>query len=210
MAGNPLEDWNLARIVDATSKYVDRTRDRFLALYGTFFQWTTKHEHYSFEKQGVIRDYGQLRLTVLRAFSFIDAHKEAEHRLFDEFGETQGDLHNAFLTVMRESKQQVKLAEDQIKSKTKKQLKLVISHYMCTTLLNKMARFITVLHTSGILLARESRVLLEEIDESINHVRLCTMDEHPGKIEIAEDVEIGDNPAASMRRRKRKKQKSIL
>ena len=84
----------------------------------------------------------KLRLSVLRAFSFIDAHKEAEGRLRDKFEASEGELRSTFLTVMRESQKQVKLAEDVIRSKTKKQLKQVISHYLCVMLQNKSARYV--------------------------------------------------------------------
>ena len=209
MANKPIEDWDLSRVVSTES--IDKTRDAFLQLYGFIFRWTKAHDHFSVSTNAALRDYSQLRLTILRSFSFVDAHKEAQSRLRDDFEESDGDLHNAFLTVMRESQKQVKLAEDQINSKTKKELKRVISHYMCTTLLNKTARYISLLSDTGVLLQRESRQLLEEIDDCLVHVRTCPMDEHPGVIRIVEDIELSEsNPAASMRKRTRKKQKSIL
>lgn len=139
--GKPLDDWELSRIV--STKYVDNTRDIFVRLYGALFVMEKGDKAHSHPVGGAEQlESQQLRLTVLRAFSFVDAHKEAEGRFRDKFEDSTGDVHAAFLTVMRESKKQVTLAESVIKSKTKKQLKRVISHYLCVTLLNKSARYV--------------------------------------------------------------------
>lgn len=142
MQGNPLNDWDLSRIV--STEYIDKTRDIFVSLYGTFFigqRGDESHPHVPGELKHL--ETQQLRLTVLRAFSFVDAHKEAEGRFRDKFEGSEGDLRSAFLQVMRESHKQVKRAENVIRSKTKKQLKQVISHYLCIILQNKSARYVS-------------------------------------------------------------------
>lgn len=219
-AGNPLDDWNHSRIV--SPDYVDKTRDIFLRIYGTFFlnssgrgkekSIPTHVLPNSFNDKHLL-EIQQLRLSVLRAFSFVDAHKEAEERLRDKFEEAEeGEIRNAFLAVLRESAKQVKLAEEVLRSKTKKQLKQVISHLLCIILQNKTARYIGVLLHSGVLLPGEARELLEEIDESIVEMKTCPLAEHPGAIEIdEEDEEVGiDRAGASLKRRKRRKQNSLL
>jgi NhaP-type Na+/H+ or K+/H+ antiporter len=207
-SGNPLDDWNLSRIL--SSDYVDKTRDMFVRVYSCLcLPRKTEGDKVSPLRNSDPLQYQQLRLTLLRAFSFIDAHKEAEGRFRDDFEDSEGDVRVAFLTVMRESQRQVKLAEDLIRSKTKKQLKQVISHYLCVTLQNKSARYIGVLVESGVLLPREAREYLEEIEESVREIRCCPMAEHPGTMEAEHSEEMDDDPS-SLRRRRRKRQNSLL
>ncbi len=99
---------------------------------------------HAFRDQQPLR-YQQLRLDVLRAFLFVDAHKEAQDRLRDEFGEGRGEVTSAFRIVMDESREQVRKAKEVLKSKNKKQLKHVISHYLCIILQNKAARYVQLL-----------------------------------------------------------------
>jgi hypothetical protein len=142
----------------------------------------------------------------LRAFSFVDAHKEAQDRLRDEFGEGGPEAAAAFRIVMDESRAQVRKAEAVLRS-NKKQLKHVISHYLCIILQNKAARYIQLLMDSGVLLKREAVHYLEHIDENIHHIRFCQLDTHPGFIEphIDESELLQPRP-----RRKRDFRKSIL
>lgn len=220
-SGIPIEDWNLCRVV--STEYVDKTRDIFLRLYGTFFFGRgsrgkeghpahPSHDMPTSLKDSHVLETQQLRLSVLRAFSFVDAHREAEERLRDKFEDAhESEIRNAFLAVLRESARQVRLAEDVLRTKTKKQLKQVISHYLCITLQNKTARYIGVLVESGVLLAGEARELLEEINHSIIELRMCPLAEHPGAIVIEEDEKVGgDATVTGVRRRKRTKQKSLL
>lgn len=133
-------------------------------------------------------EYQRLRLNVLRALSFIDAHKEAQDRLQDELAGNH--LHKnvdttrsmaAFKEVMKESKGEVRKAKEVLKSQNKKKLKHVISHYLCTIIQNKTARYIKLLLDSGVLLQKEARHFLEEIDEDVRHIRKCPLfGHHPG------------------------------
>ena len=133
-------------------------------------------------------EYQRLRLNVLRALSFIDAHKEAQDRLQDELAGNH--LHKnvdttrsmaAFKEVMKESKGEVRKAKEVLKSQNKKKLKHVISHYLCTIIQNKTARYIKLLLDSGVLLQKEARHFLEEIDEDVRHIRKCPLfGDHPG------------------------------
>jgi hypothetical protein len=166
------------------------------------------------ERLGALQDTSrlkrqQLRLDVLRAFSFIDAHNEAGDRLHDEFGEGTPETRSAFKVVMQESRVQVRKANAVLQGKNKKELRHVISHYLCVTLLNKHARYVKVLLDSGVLLQREASQYLEEIDHSIIDIRACPMEEHPGTIlTLSEEDE--EQEGKARRRRKRVKQKSLL
>lgn len=150
----------------------------------------------------------QLRLDVLRAFSFIDAHSEADDRLNDEFGDGPPDTNSAFRVVMEESRAQVRKANAVLNSKNQEELKHVISQYLCVILQNKYARYVKLLLDSGVLLQREARHYLEEIDHSIIDIRSRPMEELPGTIVIVEDAV--EEEKTTRKRRKRVKQKSLL
>jgi hypothetical protein len=113
---------------------------------------------------------------------------------------------------MEESRAQVRKANAVLRGKNKKELKHVISHYLCVILQNKRARYVKVLLDSGVLLQREARHYLEEIDESIIEIRSSPMDSYPPGIIVTateeEDTEAEGKTAR--RRRKRVKQKSLL
>jgi hypothetical protein len=202
MKGEPLNDWELSQVV--TTRYVDKTEFGKLIivrLYAWLRFWNRKRiEHQSLS-------YQHLRLEVLRAFSFIDAHNDAQDRLRAEFGESRGDVMAALRLVLEESKSEVAKAQGVLGSKTKKQQRDVISHLLCTILLNKAARNIRVLMESGVLLPREATEELETIEHHILGIRSCSMslEEHPGHIQVAEVAE-----APGSRRRARVRQNSLL
>jgi len=206
--GDPLCDWSSMQI--GSSKFVYKAEH-----YGNQImrccctrEGTAKAR---LEKLGDTKpfEYQQMRLDVLRALSFIDAHKEAQSRLQDEFiGRTSGtdDAAVAFRAVMAESRLEVRKAKEVLGLKNKKKLKHVISHYLCTILQNKTARYVNVLCESGVLLQKEARHFLEEIEHHIREVRKCPLDKHPGSIDFADEVDIQD----WRRARRRVKQKSFL
>ena len=67
--------------------------------------------------------YQELRMNVLLALSFIDAHKEAQDRLKDELGKGSGTAEVAFNKVTNESKAEVRKVKDVLMKQTKKKLK---------------------------------------------------------------------------------------
>lgn len=157
--------------------------------------------------------YQELRMNVLLALSFIDAHKEAQDRLKDELGKGSGTAEVAFNKVTNESKAEVRKVKDVLMKQTKKKLNHVISHYLCVILLNKQARYIQQLADSGVLLPREVRHFLEEIDEEIIHIRSCPLDKHPNAIDFVDETADYDETGqfrGPVRARKRVRQKSIL
>ena len=204
--GKALNDWSLSQIV--TNEYVDKVEDVFVRTYErACVRRGTKEERVYTVKDMQPLHYQQLRLTVLRTFSFVDAHHEAQHRLRDEFGGVTGDMKIALDTVIQESEKEVEKAQDVLRSKTKKQLKDVISHYLCIVLHYKTARYINLLVESGVLLPKEARHYLEEIEHEVRNIRHCPIDRHPGTIETVPEEEAEDGMP---RRRRKVRQKSVL
>lgn len=135
-------------------------------------------------------EYQQLRLNVLRALSFIDAHWEAQARMHAEFGDATGETEAAFRSVMAESRAEVEQAKEVLSSQNKRNLKHIISHNLCMILNNKTARYYNMLFESGVLMQRESRHFLEEIEHHLIDIRECHYDKHPGSVEFDDDNDL--------------------
>jgi NhaP-type Na+/H+ or K+/H+ antiporter len=217
IAGVPLDDWRASQI--ASPELVEKVEDACHRIYN--FCCFRKKVDSDLRKSKTTRlmtlrderplKYQLYRLDVLRAFSFIDAHMEAQDRLQEEFGKESGDLFLAFRTVLQESKSQIRKAGEILRTANKKQLKHVISHHLCLILQGKTARYYQLLHDSGILSAREAHHYLHEIDRQVISIRKCGLDKHPGSIDYADETHlVNEDSAHLLPRRRRKKQKSLL
>ena len=203
--GNALGDWEFSQIGDANELFYRSLN--FVHGVGRCCSALPKgpKEQIRAFVQSSPFQYDRNRLDVLRALSFIDAHQGAEVRLQDEFDETAGDeVTAAFRAVLKESQAEIRKARKVLRAQNKKELAQVISHFLCTILNNKEARHVKLLLGSGILLQREGRHMLEQIDENLKRIRRCSLMEE-------DEVHESDGlPMVERRPRKRKKQKSIL
>jgi hypothetical protein len=99
MAGQPLDIWHASQVVSPES--VDKTEDFFKRLYSCFKLGRgagPEERVHAFLDQQPLR-YQQLRLDVLRAFSFVDTYKEDQDRWRNDFGEGRGEVTTAFRIV---------------------------------------------------------------------------------------------------------------
>lgn len=196
-AGKPLDDWKSSRIAshDVVGKVEDFGRRLGRCI---CFKSNAKRAAFGVSPPGLsdrianLRDerpllYQQLRLNVLRAFSFINAHKQAQERLQDEFGKETGDMRTAFCTVIDESQLQVRIAGAVLRSSDKKQVRHIISHYLCNILQNKVARYYQLLNDTGVLLPRETRHVMQELEHQMSDTQSCCLDMHPGSLEYASE-----------------------
>jgi NhaP-type Na+/H+ or K+/H+ antiporter len=217
IAGVPLDDWRASQI--ASPELVEKVEDSCRRIYN-FFSFSRKVDSDPRNSKATrlmtLRDerplkYQLYRLDVLRAFSFIDAHLEAQDRLREEFGKETGDLWFAFQRVLQESKAQIRKAGEILRTANKKRLKHVISHHLCLILQGKAARYYQLLHDSGVLSAREAHQYLHEIDRQVVAIRKCGLDKHPGTIDYADEVHLENGDSSHpLPRRRRKKQTSLL
>lgn len=204
--GEPLCDWTSMHI--GSSQFVYKTEHFFNRILGCCCTKRNPQQRFSHLKDMEPFHYQQLRLEILRSLSFIDAHKEAQERLQEEFGGSKDEESVAFSVVMEESRAEVRKAREVLKAKNKKKLKNVISHYLCTILQNKAARYVNALFESGVLLQKEARHFIEEIEHHIKHIRECDLDKHEGSIDFADESE--EEVHEWRNRRRRTKQKSLM
>lgn len=210
-SGKQLNDWTDAQVV--SSEFVDSTSDWGRKIYECLYRSITSPRN-----PGSLADLTEtetvsqrhMRLEVLMAFSFLDAHKEAEERLKDEFGEnSEPEIVRAYEEVIEESRGQTKKAKAVLRSKNLQQLKHVISHYLCSILHNKAARYVHALLDAGVVLQSEARHFLEEIEGHLTEIRDCKLDQHPGAMKIEVEV-VAPPEETSVKRRKREKQLSLF
>lgn len=135
--------------------------------------------------QGVDASILNARLNVEKCMAFIRAHTLAQERMKEEFtGDVE--LEEVEKNLLAESESQICLAEDFIKRYPEKEVELIMSHVMAKILLIQGAGFVEELVENGLLNEQEAGDYLEEIDESLKHVDLCTKSKQ-GKKEQAKD-----------------------
>jgi NhaP-type Na+/H+ or K+/H+ antiporter len=212
----PLDDWRASQI--ASPELVERVEDSFRRFFcfgcssstvGMDQNKSDITQHMTLREESPLK-YQLLRLDVLRAFSFIDAHMEAQDRLRDEFGKESGDLQDALRAMLAESHAQIRKAGDTLRSTNKKQLKQVISHHLCMILQSKSARYFQKLHDTGVLSSREASKYLQDADQHIIAIRNCRHEKHQGSLEYATAADFEDRDTSHPLPRRRRKQKSLL
>ena len=81
------------------------------------------------------------------------------------------------------------LAEQALESIEESIVSSAVSRLFCVILLNKFARYIESIHSSGLLSEIETRKFLEEIDESIIEVLDCSKHRRLTEAEVVEEKE---------------------
>ena len=138
-------------------------------------------------------EYRMIRNQVYRALAFIQCHKSAEKHMRQAFSDASDNFQEAEQLVLSESESQVDLAQDVLKNTNKEDLYMLVSHYFCTLLLNKMARYAKKLNDIGILQEREVTGYLQKIAKQIDYAEHCGRLEHPGQL-AQNTVETSDTP----------------
>jgi hypothetical protein len=133
--------------------------------------------------------YRKKRTAVMRALSFIEAHRLAEKRLvsyFDSFASISADegfttaaFRSATEIVLDESAKQVAEAQKILDRIPGEQVNSMIAHYACSILLHRLATFVERNSSDGILTKKEAKVFLKRIDRSVQATRTCNCNADP-------------------------------
>ena len=131
---------------------------------------------------------------VQAAMCFIGAHQYAQQTWIAEFNESEefGMEQNA---VLRESEAQVAKVKEFLESFDESEVQHIVSHFTCTILLNKTARFIENLCSQGLLYPREIHGCIDDIQEALNDVRHCTTCKHSGELTTEETKALVSHPS---------------
>ena len=192
---DPLDDWvytNMFEYQEGIDTFVRR-----------FVSWFKIKFLHSEEEKSYNRSYQQLRIRVLRANVFIEAHRRAEEELrsylekglqdlVGSTGMAAVDLENAILTVLEESKSQIREAEEWLLTNVPPEdLKAIRAHYMATILLHKLGLYVEKSVVDGRLKEKEGRLYLAQIDQRVEKSHSCTR--------------LHDEDLVNMRRRRKQK-----
>ena len=129
-----------------------------------------------------------LRFDVYRSLAFIEAHRHAQQRFYEELfvgreGQQDENLAKRARLILFESEKEVAMAEDLLHSFDPQDVCVLISHLFCAILLNEMARDAERLQKAGILHEKEARGYLEEAEERLHNIEFCATHTHPGQHE---------------------------
>lgn len=127
-------------------------------------------------------DFQKERSSVLRAISFLEAHRIADRKLFTYVGsivksqDISGSLHadrlvQAAKVVQEESAKQSDYAREIVDSHPK--AGSILSHYVSTILLRRLALFVEQNAADGILTKKEAKAYLHRIDQNIGLSKTC-------------------------------------
>lgn len=167
--GEALGDWEASMLV--SSSVTDDAKGCVSRL--NFFKKNVGDGHAG------SRFFIQLRFDVIRALAFISAHRTAQKEFARDFNECSNDFQAAAEIVKQESEVQVSEAEELLQSFDQNYVKAIVSNLFCVILLNKTARYIESLASTGLLTSREAHGLIEEVSESLVHLYKASPHEHP-------------------------------
>ncbi|KAL7572005.1 hypothetical protein ACA910_001660 [Epithemia clementina (nom. ined.)] len=129
-------------------------------------------------------EYQKQRILVLRSLAFIEAHRQADEKLIRytkalamsslEDGEIITLVTTGTETVLSESEAQVKKAKQILEGIRDTEVNNIVSRYLCTILLHKLAKFVEQNAENGILTKKEAKGFLDKIDRNIQETHTCT------------------------------------
>lgn len=122
-------------------------------------------------------DREKQRITLLKAFEFQSAHRNARRIFQEEFLDDADDaIAEAAQIILKESEEQEKLASEVLSAIDSDEMQLFVSHYACSILLNKVALLVQKHNKSGAIRDQSANEVLEDVDKCLREVNLCTLD----------------------------------
>jgi NhaP-type Na+/H+ or K+/H+ antiporter len=173
--GEVLRDWEFTRVINLPAGTLVRQITNLPLV-----KWVIKDEHVAHNLK-----YEGMRVDVERSLAFLHAHAKAQEVFQREF--VGSKFSTAERTVIEESMSERRLAQECLDKYPAKDVEIVVSHKFCSILLNKGARYIENLNRTGLLKNREAEEVLEKIQNALQHVTSCSLEDHPGEIPMTDD-----------------------
>lgn len=179
--GRPLQDWKSSFLVsqpleDVGARCMDRMCRPILAFLGKSAMPRPDRSKQSF------------RLDVNRAIAFLEAHITAR-RLFEREFCSDG-VNDCQKLIIKESLLESDMAQKTLDDFNKEDVRLVLSHALSLTMLNKASRFVEKLLDKGLLHETEATEKIEEIEHHIQALHNCAHTHHPGQLSQYEKQEV--------------------
>lgn len=166
--GAPLNDWEAAHIVETSQLKL------LQIVYTQLIKLLKYTKLYQGDDRAHTLKYQKLRLDVLRALAFIEAHEDALKKFTGQFADSDGEFRESEKTVVDEVKAEMQLAREVLETSDKRDVDVITSHYFCIILLNQWAKYVEKLHDGGILMDREATAYIEKAEKSLDYARHCS------------------------------------
>jgi NhaP-type Na+/H+ or K+/H+ antiporter len=168
--GRPLCDWDMAE--------VGQVQDNLLKSAWLSFRWLVarlrcRSERWDRTRYARSVERNRQSALVLKALSFVRAHRHAQGMFKNEFIDKPADMSEPESVVLGESQRQVDRALGELGRVPRAVLTDIISHIVASILLFKQSQYVSHLVEAGLLKETEGRVLFEEITEQLEHIATC-------------------------------------
>jgi hypothetical protein len=173
--GEVLRDWEFTRVINIPATMFVRQITNLPLV-----KRVVKAEHVAHNLK-----YEGMRVDVERCLAFLHAHAKAQEVFKREF--VGSKFSTAERTVIEESMSERRLAQACLDKYPAKDGEMVVSHKFCNILLNKGARYIEHINRTGLLKDREAEEVLDQIQNALEHVTSCALEDHPGEIPMTDD-----------------------
>mmetsp|Transcript_8052 Transcript_8052/g.20186 ORF Transcript_8052/g.20186 Transcript_8052/m.20186 type:complete len:1010 (-) Transcript_8052:591-3620(-) len=128
-------------------------------------------------------------LYVEQAMAFVSAHKRAQFFFKEQIMVGAGaDIVEAAKVVLAESQKEIEKATNDLDNKLDRTVvHLAASHKFCKILLNRGIAYVDKLAGFGLLKESEAEEMVEELEELLDHVISCDLENHEGEMDIVYD-----------------------
>jgi hypothetical protein len=175
-AGKSLDDWQAAQI---GNKFYNNKAVQSIA---NTWESTVNKKYccirYSNQRVGDDRahtlEYKMVKTNVLRAISFIEAHRQARETFTKQLSASSEVDANEQI-VLDESNAETATAQDVLDNEDQQDVLVIRNLYFCAILLNKSAKYAENLLKEGVLEEKEASGYLDEIDTSLVAVNNCSV-----------------------------------
>lgn len=170
--GLHIRDWEIA--ADMYTSVLLKTKDAIGAVREKTQGCCSKH---TYDNKGYLKVISDVH----RAVAFTEAHEIARERFKEEFCSNNA-LSASENRVLDESRAQSEQAEQLLRGVDKQRLEQIVSHLLCTVLLNHSALYIGKLVEKGMLKDQEGEEYFHHIEHDLQKVKRCAVKNKCGRM----------------------------
>ena len=169
--GGSLDDWSTSQMLIRGNvkrlRRLGRQVYRLMsnAIMGILGMCFVDSKHIVGDKRANTNEFCDIRFTVKLSIAMAQAHKVSDKNFKAKFGEIYPAESNQ---VLRESKEQVALAQEALDKIGPDDVQVIIDHFLCITIRNKQSQYLEGLLTSGLLTEKETQERIDVIEASLN------------------------------------------
>lgn len=178
--GMSLDDWQAAQIGNKfyNKKFVQSSAKSWESIVNKKYCCINYSNRRVGDDRAHTLEYRMLKTNVLRAVSFIEAHRQARKTFTDQLADSSVVDANEQI-VLDESNAETATAQQVLDDQDPQDVLIIKNLYFCAILLNKSAKYTERLLNEGVLEEKEASVYLDEIDTCLISVKNSSVMEIP-------------------------------